>query len=116
MTASAFKNSWVGFSRRPDDFAALGFTETFAQTKRRGGFSVATRAPVCSARICPESSSAVSCGGTVFTTDPLMRKMSATFMAGSVVREVSKPLVYQELCSLDAARHFNFVARGTAGG
>ena len=38
MTASASKNSWVGFSRRPDDFAALSFTETFAQTKRRGGF------------------------------------------------------------------------------
>src|SRR6185295_9467112 len=71
-----------------------------------------TRAPICSARICPESRSAVSCGGTVFTTDPLMRKMSATFMAGSIVREVSKPSVYQELCSHDAARHFNFVARG----
>jgi undecaprenyl-diphosphatase len=28
--------------------------------------------------------SAVSCGGTVFTTDPLIRKMSATFMAGSI--------------------------------
>ena len=27
---------WI--SRRPDDFAALSFTETFAQTKRRGGF------------------------------------------------------------------------------
>ena len=38
MTASASKNSWVGFSRRPDDFAAFSFTETFAQTKRRGGF------------------------------------------------------------------------------
>ena len=33
MTASAFKNSWVGFSRRAYDFAALSFTETFAQTK-----------------------------------------------------------------------------------
>jgi hypothetical protein len=30
-----------------------------------------TRAPICSARICPESRSAVSCGGTVFTTVPL---------------------------------------------
>jgi|SoiMethySBSTD1v2_1073268.scaffolds.fasta_scaffold2856038_2 hypothetical protein len=27
MTASAFKNSWVGFSRRPDDFAALSFSD-----------------------------------------------------------------------------------------
>ena len=29
-TASAFKNSWVGFSRPPDAFAALSFTEIFA--------------------------------------------------------------------------------------
>ena len=43
MTASAFKNSWAGFSSRPADFAALSIIETFAQTKRRGGFLGAAR-------------------------------------------------------------------------
>jgi hypothetical protein len=42
-----------------------------------------------------------------------MRKMSATFMAGSNVHELSKPLSYRGLCSYDATymvRNFNFVA------
>ena len=52
------------------------------------------------------------CGGTVFTADPLMRKMSATFMAGSNVHELSKPLSYRGLCSYHATymvRNFAFV-------
>ena len=42
-----------------------------------------------------------------------MRKMSATFMAGSNVHELSKPLSYRGLCSYDATymvRNFAFVA------
>src|SRR5690242_11718976 len=43
-----------------------------------------TNAPICSVRSWPEARSAVSCGGTGFTAEPLIRKMSATFMLGSI--------------------------------
>src|SRR6476469_4313453 len=116
QTATAFViNSEIGIVGNLPPYVARPYARSRSETMPSIEFPslLTTRAPICSARICPESRSAVSCGGTVFTTDPLMRKISATFMAGSNVHELSKPLSYRGLCSYDATymvRNFNFVA------
>src|SRR6476619_671828 len=87
QTATAFViNSEIGIVGNRPPYVARPYARSRSETMPSIDFPslLTTRAPICSARICPESRSAVSCGGTVFTTDPLIRKMSATFMAPSM--------------------------------